>query len=200
MIVGYLPPSPSRERGYVTLTADEVSQEFSQLNERITQDFKKLRERVSEMGKDLRGVYLRGGGSNLESFKKSIEEAASADTNVPIWVMDLAGPLANKLFDAKIVGASIGAALPDSQYLKILKYALPLHLIVRYVARVTVTDATFYPKGQQIEKGHFQLNGVDRGCPIRILTENRRAVEQVAEVLFSNVLKLGEKAHDEKIT
>lgn len=69
----------------------------------------------------------------------------------------------------------------------------------RHAHGALLTDLSESIKTVQSLLGHPDIETTLNTYAHAIPGSQRRAVEQVAEVLFSNVLKLGENPHDEKI-
>jgi molecular chaperone DnaK (HSP70) len=164
----------------VEIPREEIEKGFEGLNETLILRIKGMREKLQEKGKDLRKIYLTGGGSNVLSLKSRIEAYAKEEREIPVEIMSIKDSPAAIRYDARIVGASMGAALPRSQYIDILKYVLPVSLMVKYTSQNgDVRECKIYEAHKGEAEECHKIEKVKPDSKMRLLVEDSKGNREV---------------------
>ncbi len=166
----------------VQLEPSEIEAMFAKINKRIGERFRNIRNFVRETSRDLREIYLSGGGTNVPSLRSELEGIANEgrEDPIPMKSMVLIDKEARGRFDAKIVGASMGAAFPRRKYAQILKYVLPVNILVKYSSlEGDDKEIAIYTSGVSDYRGRVRISDIKEDSRMRLLVEKRQGQREI---------------------
>jgi len=116
----------------VNIPIDKIEKHFSRVNDLIARELKNFIDKHRLRDIEIRKLYLSGGCINVESLTKAIQKAVAItqdDTsNIKINDPDL------RRYDPMIIGVSVGSAIPEKRYAKIMSYTLPVDIVIEEVS------------------------------------------------------------------
>lgn len=170
VVVACLDKESRKIKRTVKLEPAEIERHFRELNDRIGMMAAKMKDLAEKQSRQVRNVYITGGGCGVGSLVEAIK--GSTGVTKPVCVQ-LADPKANRSYDAGIVSVSMGAAFPRKRYTKILKYALPVNLVAKVGAIDHEKEVTLYRFSDSPEPtGVVEICDIPEGSRLRLFVED----------------------------
>ena len=117
----------------VKIKGHDINKEFGKIDSKILKQVKNIRQHLIERNLDLNEIFLTGGGANNKRLREKIETLAKERKRLPLKDLKLRDSSLNKMYDPKIVGVSLGASIPYQDYMSLIKYSLPVNILLLYI-------------------------------------------------------------------
>ena len=158
----------------------DIDKEFAKLNQKILKKVKNVRQHLTQRQLDLNVIFLSGGGTNNKSLREEITKLAREGKAIPVKNLQLRESSLNKMYDSKIVGVSLGAAIPYQDYISLIKYSLPVNILLLYRDKEgNEKTIKIYEADSEKSKSTKTLKDVQSGASIKLLVESRQGSREI---------------------